>query len=138
LAFSLHVENRCNLGRVDAGYCNGIGAGQYRGRPHSHYVFQRRPWQRQRLSILSGPKTRSRATTIDLVGTASNLRSAADIIGTYNAADPEAGILKRAKIARFENGKGVVLEIRAVNLGRWSSLNLSGMTIKALGWQPPE
>jgi len=66
------------------------------------------------------------------------LRSAADIIGIYNGADPEAAIVKRAKIARLENGKGVVLEIRAVNLGRWSSLNLSGMTIKALGWQPSE
>jgi len=102
----------------------------------SGYLFYQ--GQRHGLGISATNIGRVGATTIDLVGTASNLRSAADIIGTYNAADPEAGILKRAKIARMENGKGVVLEIRAVNLGRWSSLNLSGMTIKALGWQPPE
>jgi hypothetical protein len=98
----------------------------------SGYLF----YQGQKHGLGINATNIGRATTIDLLGTASNLRSATDIIGTYNAADPEAGIVKRAKIARLENGKGVVLEIRAVNLGRWSSLNLSGMTIKALGWQP--
>ena len=75
-------------------------------------------------------------TRIELTGTALNLDSAADIIGTYTAADAEAAIVKHAKIARLENPKGVVLEIRAVNLNRWFTLNLSGMTIKNLGWQP--
>jgi len=102
----------------------------------SGYLFYQ--GQKHGLGISATNIGRVRATTIDLLGTASNLRSAADIIGTYNAADPEAGIVKRAKIERLENGKGVVLEVRAVNLGRWSSLNLSGMTIKALGWQPSE
>ena len=102
----------------------------------SGYLFYQ--GQKHGLGISATNIGRVRATTIDLLGTASNLRSAADIIGTYNAADTEAGIVKRAKIARLENGKGVVLEVRAVNLGRWSSLNLSGMTIKALGWQPSE
>ena len=102
----------------------------------SGYLFYQ--GQKHGLGISATNIGRVRATTIDLLGTASNLRSAADIIGTYNAADPEAGIVKRAKIERLENGKGVVLEVRAVNLGRWSSLNVSGMTIKALGWQPSE
>jgi hypothetical protein len=75
-------------------------------------------------------------TTIDLLGTASNLRSAADIIGTYTPAGVETAIVRRTSLARLENGKGVVLEIRAVNLSPWFTLNLSGMTIKALGWQP--
>jgi hypothetical protein len=101
----------------------------------SGYLFYQ--GQRHGLGISATSIGRVRAT-IDLLGTASNLHSATDIIGTYSAADPQAGILKREKIARIENGKGVVLEMRAVNLGRWSSLNLSGLTIKAAGWQPAE
>ena len=77
------------------------------------------------------------ASTIDLIGTASNLGSVADILGTYNAANPKAALVRRATTARLENAKGVVIEIRAVNLGRWSTLDLSGMTLKNVGWQPP-
>jgi hypothetical protein len=68
------------------------------------------------------------ASTIDLIGTASNLHSVADILGTYDGVDPGAALVRRATTARLENAKGVVLEIRAVNLGRWSTLDLSGMT----------
>jgi hypothetical protein len=75
-------------------------------------------------------------TAIDLIGTASNLRNAADIIGTYTAVDAQAGTVSRSKMARLENAKGIVVEIRALNLNRLFSLKLSGMTIKNLGWQP--
>jgi hypothetical protein len=64
------------------------------------------------------------------------LRSAADILGPYTAADSAAATVRRAKTVRLENDKGVVQEIRAVNLNRWSKLNLSGMTLKNAGWQP--
>lgn len=76
------------------------------------------------------------ATTIDLVGIASNVRNAADIIGTYTAVDAQSAIISRSKMARVENAKGTVMDIRAVNLNRFFSLNLSEMTIKNLGWQP--
>jgi len=86
---------------------------------------------------VSGPKIRKVwITTIDLIGTASNLRNAAEIIGTYTGADNQAATVKRAKVTRLQNEKGIVLEIRAVNLSRLFSLNLSGMTIKNLGWEP--
>jgi len=75
-------------------------------------------------------------TTIDLIGTVSNLRNAADIIGAYTAVDAQAAMVSRSKTARLENPKGIVVEIRAVNLSRLFSLNLSEMTIKNLGWQP--
>ena len=75
-------------------------------------------------------------TTIDLIGTVSNLRNAADIIGAYTAVDAQAAMVSRSKTARLENPKGIVVEIRAVNLNRLFSLNLSEMTIKNLGWQP--
>ena len=77
-----------------------------------------------------------RVTTIDFIGTASNLRSAGDILGTYNGGNSEAALVRRAMTVRLENARGVVLEIRAVNLNGASTLDLSGMTLKNVGWQP--
>ncbi len=86
---------------------------------------------------MSGAKIgRMWATSIDLIGTASNLRNAGDILGTYNASDPKAALVERAAMARLQNAKGVLLEIRAVNLNRWSTLDLSGMMLNNVGWQP--
>ena len=105
-------------GRIQITFSKPDGSG-------SGYLF----YQGQKYSLsVSGAKIgRMRATTIDLIGTASNLRSAGDILGTYNASDPKAAL---------QNEKGVVLEIRAVNLDRRSTLDLSGMTLKNAGWQP--
>jgi hypothetical protein len=86
---------------------------------------------------VSGTKIRRIwVTTIDLIGTASNLRNAADIIGTYTAADEQIGTIRREKVVRLQNAKGIVVEMRAVNLNRLFSLNLSGINIKNLGWEP--
>jgi hypothetical protein len=76
------------------------------------------------------------ATSIDLIGTASHLRDPGDILGTYNASDPKDALVKRSAMARLQNAKGVLLEIRAVNLSRSSTLDLSGMMLKNVGWQP--
>ena len=73
---------------------------------------------------------------VNLIGTALNLQSAEDIIGTYTAVDGDIAIVGSAKMARLENPKGVDLEIQGVNLGRRFTLNLAGLTIKNLGWQP--
>ena len=48
---------------------------------------------RSMLAVSSTKIKRIWITTIDLIGTASNLRGAADIIGTYTAADAEAAIV---------------------------------------------
>jgi hypothetical protein len=88
------------------------------------------------LSVSSPKVRRVWVTAIDLIGTASNLRNPADIIGTYTAVDAQAATISHSKVARLENAKGIVLEIRAVNLNRLFNLNLSEMTIKNLGWQP--
>ena len=117
------AEGRIHITFLKAGYGSGSGYLFYEG-------------QKYGLAISSTKIRRVWITTIDLIGTAFNLRSAADIIGTYTAADAGVTIVRRAKIARLENTKGVVLEIRAVNLNPWFSLNLSGMTIKNVGWQP--
>jgi hypothetical protein len=91
--------------------------------------------QKYGLSV-SGIKVKGvRNTRIELTGTALNLNSAADIVGTYTGADAEASIIGQAKIARLKNPKGAVLEIQGVNLNRKFTLNLDGITIKTLGWQ---
>jgi hypothetical protein len=100
----------------------------------SGYLFYQN--QKYGLAIVAPEIKRIWATSIDLIGSASNLRSASDIIGTYTAADAGAATVRRAKTVRLENKKGAVLEVRAVNLNRWTTLNLSGMTIKNAGWQP--
>ena len=92
--------------------------------------------QKYGLGISSAKIGRVWATTIDLIGTASNARNAADIIGTYTAIDAQSATISRSKVVRLENAKGTVIDIRAVNLNRLFSLNLSEMTIKNLAWQP--
>jgi hypothetical protein len=115
-------------GRIQITFSKPDGSG-------SGYLF----YEGQKYSLgVSGAKIgRMWASSIDLIGTASNLRSAADILGTFKGSDPKAALVRRAAMARLQNAKGVVLEIRAVNLSRWSTLDLSGMILKNLGWQLP-
>src|SRR5262249_25152172 len=77
-----------------------------------------------------------RIKRIDLVGTASKLRSASDIIGTYTATDAKGATVGYARTAELANQKRVVLEIPGLNLRRRFTLNLSGMDIKNVGWNP--
>jgi hypothetical protein len=95
-------EGRIHITFLKAGYGSGSGYLFYQG-------------QKYGLGVSSTKIRRIWITTIDLIGTASILRSAADVIGTYAAADAEAAIVKHAKTARLENAKGVVIEIQAVN-----------------------
>ena len=67
--------------------------------------------------------------TVNLQGTARNLRTAADIAGTYGATSASLAIVGGAKVATLKNEKGVVLEVQGVQLGLEASLSLSGMTI---------
>ena len=128
LAITASSQVRADEGRIHitffkAAYGSGSG-----------YLFFQ--GQKYGLGVSSTKIRRLWVTAIDLIGTASNLRNAADIIGTYTAVDAQSATISRSKMARLENAKGIVVEIRAVNLNRLFSLNLSGMTIKNLGWQP--
>ena len=60
------------------------------------------------LSVSSTKIRRVWVTTIDLIGTASNLRNAADIIGTYTGADDQVATIRRSKVVRLQNAKGIV------------------------------
>jgi hypothetical protein len=67
--------------------------------------------------------------TVNLTGTASNLRTATDIAGTYGASSAALAIIGGGRVARLQNEKGVVLEMQGVELGAEVSLSLGGMTI---------
>jgi hypothetical protein len=117
------AEGRIQITLVKTGYGEGSGLLFYEG-------------QRYGLGI-SGTKLKGfLIRKVNLTGTVLNLRSAGDIIGAYTAVDGDIAIVGPAKIARLENSKGVVLEIQGVNLRRSFALNLAGMSIKNLGWQP--
>jgi hypothetical protein len=69
------------------------------------------------------------AAGADLVGTASNLRTAADIAGTYSAASAGIAVAGGAKVVTLQNSNGVVLQLRGRQVGFEASLSLSGLTI---------
>ena len=64
-----------------------------------------------------------------LVGAASNLRTAADIAGTYSAVSAGVAVAGGAKAATLQNSKGVVLQLQGKQVGFEASLRLSGLTI---------
>jgi hypothetical protein len=66
---------------------------------------------------------------VELVGTASHLRSPEDIAGAYSAVGAGVALVGGAKVARLQNAKGVVIELHGVQIGFDLSLNLSGLTI---------
>jgi hypothetical protein len=69
------------------------------------------------------------AAGADLVGTASNLRTAADIAGTYTAVSGGVAVGGGAKGATLRNANGVVLQLQGRQVGFEASLSLSGLTI---------
>jgi hypothetical protein len=69
------------------------------------------------------------AAGADLVGTASNLRTAADIAGTYSAASAGIAVAGGGKVATLQNSNGVVLTLQGRQVGFEASLSLSGLTI---------
>ena len=65
----------------------------------------------------------------ELVGTAHNLRTAADIAGTYKAAAAGLTVGAGGQVARYQNENGVILELVGAQLGLAVSLGSAGMTI---------
>jgi hypothetical protein len=66
---------------------------------------------------------------MDLVGTASNLRTAADIAGTYSALSAGIAVAGGGKVATLQNANGVVLQVQGSQVGFAASLSVSGLTI---------
>jgi hypothetical protein len=64
-----------------------------------------------------------------LVGTASNLRFAADIAGTYSAVSTGIAVAGGAKTAVLRNSSGVVLQLHGKQVGLEASISVAGLTI---------
>jgi len=69
----------------------------------------------------------------ELVGTATNLRHAEDIVGTYSAISAGVAVAGGAKAVTLQNGKGVVLHLHGKQVGFEASLSLSGLTVSMQG-----
>ncbi|HEX5212186.1 MAG TPA: hypothetical protein VFW22_10695 [Pseudolabrys sp.] len=65
----------------------------------------------------------------DLIGTATNLRTAQDIVGSYSAASAGIAVAGGGKAVTLRNGNGVVLTLHGRQVGFEASLSLSGLTI---------
>jgi hypothetical protein len=126
MSMSVYAQSNAE-GRVQITFIKAAGEG------NGNLFFE---GQKYGLSINGIKIAGFRIKRIDLVGTALNLRSASDIVSTYGAADAKDATVGYASMAQLENQKGVVLEVRGVNLNRRFTLNLSGMNIKDVGWQP--
>ena len=105
---------------VKAGFIVGIGGGSgtlnFRGKNY-------------RLSIGGINVGTIGASAVDLVGTASNLRNAADIVGTYTQGSAALAVVGGGRVATLQNAKGVIIKVRGPAIGLEASLSLSGMTI---------
>jgi len=66
---------------------------------------------------------------IELVGTATNLRTAEDIEGTYSGAAAGVSVVRGAKVAILRSPKRVVLRLRGVKVGPQITLSLNSVTI---------
>jgi hypothetical protein len=64
-----------------------------------------------------------------LGGVAHHLHHVADIVGTYDVLGMSVAVVGGPKIARLQNGKGVVLELHGEQRGLEATLGLGGMTI---------
>lgn len=123
-------RSRADTGRVHAkilkaGFIVGVGGG------NGTLTFHGRRYPLRFSGISAGTIG---VAGVELVGTASHLRTAADIAGGYSAVGAGFAFAGGAKVARLQNANGVVIELRGVQVGLDLSLNLSGLTV-AMG--PP-
>jgi hypothetical protein len=111
-------EVRINI--LKAGFIIGVGGGSgtltYQG-------------QTYRLSIGGIGVGSLGIADVELIGTASNLRTPWDIAGTYGAAGAGATFVGGGQAATLQNEKGVVLTLAGPQIGFQVSLGLGGMTI---------
>jgi hypothetical protein len=105
---------------VKAGFIVGVGGGSgtlnFNGRNY-------------RLSIGGINVGTIGASAVDLVGTAHNLRTAADIVGTYTQSSAALAVVGGGRVATLQSSNGVVIKVRGPAIGLEASLSLSGMTI---------
>ncbi len=102
------------------GFIVGVGGGS------GTLTFQGR---RYRLSIGGVSAGTIGISGADLVGTATNLRTASDIAGAYSAVTAGLAVAGGAQATTLQNSNGVVLTLRGRQVGFSASLAVSGLTI---------
>ena len=111
---------RVRLKVTSVGFIVGVGGGSgtlnFRGKTY-----------RLRLSGVSAGSLG--VAGMDLVGTASNLRTAADIAGTYSAASAGLAVAGGARAITLQNANGVVLTLEGTQVGFQANLSVGGVTI---------
>ena len=65
----------------------------------------------------------------EVVGTVHNLRTVADIVGTYTSVGAGLTVGAGAEVGRFRNANGVILELAGLQVGLAVGLGSAGMTI---------
>jgi hypothetical protein len=108
----LHVVNAGFI--VSAG--SGTGTLSYQGKEY-------------RLSVSSTGLGTIGVAGAELVGTAYNLQTAADIVGDYKTIAAGLTVGGGGQVARYQNANGVILELVGVELGLQMVLGSAGMTI---------
>jgi hypothetical protein len=108
---------RVRLKVTSVGFIVGIGGGS------GTLTFRGRTYPLRISGVTIG------ASGMDLVGTASNLRTAADIAGTYSAASAGIAVAGGGKAATLQNSNGVVLSLQGSQVGFQANLSVSGVTI---------
>jgi hypothetical protein len=103
-----------------AGFIVGVGGGS------GVLVFKGRRYPIKAGGISAGTFG---VASADLVGRAYNLRTAADIEGTYSAVGASVAVAGGGKVARIQNSRGVVLELSGKQIGFDLSINLGGLTV---------
>ena len=69
-------------------------------------------------------------SSAEFVGTASNLRTARDIVGTYSAAGAGLTVVGGVSAVTLQNSNGVVLQLRGRQAGLKASLGVGGVEIR--------
>ncbi len=65
----------------------------------------------------------------ELVGTATHLHTAGDIVGVYSDVTGSVAVVAGHKVATLQNSKGVILHLQGKQVGFEASLGLGGLTI---------
>ena len=93
---------------------------------HGVLVFKGKEYPLQLDGISAGMIGVSRT---DLAGTASNLRTAADIAGSYTAIGAGAAWRAGGRTVRLRSDKGVIVKLRGTGFGWAASAEVSRVTI---------
>jgi len=122
LATPSHAETGAvHLVATKAGFIIGVGGGSgtltFRGRRYPLSVGG------MSVGFAAG------ASTTEFVGRALNLRDASDIAGTYTALGAGVAVAGGGAVARLQNARGVILELRGRQVGLQAGASLSGIQI---------